>query len=167
MMTALPDLADEFEALERRAELREPVETATGRGGFWKTGLILCAGLGLLLSAAGIWAFPSADNAERLIRLGASLGLFGAGAAVLSVLGAGGERARAEIDPERREIRTYETDSRGCVFLTGRYGFSQMSDISLRDGTFQARDGEGRVVVSVPVRGRARVQAIHRALSLV
>lgn len=167
MMTALPDLADEFEALERRAELRELVGTATPPGGFWKTGLILCTGLGLMLSAAGIWAFPSADNAERLIRLGASLGLFGIGAVVLSMLATGGERARAEIDAERRDIRTYDIDSSGSVFLTGRYDFSQMSDISLRDGTFQARDGEGRVVVSVPVKGRARAQAIRRALSLV
>jgi len=167
MMTALPNLADEFEAFERRAELREPVGTVVGQGGFWKTGLILCAGLGLLLAAAGIWAFPSADNAERLVRLGASLGLFGIGAAVLSMLGVGEERARAEIDAKRQEIRTYDIDSRGAVFLTGRYGFSQLSDISLRDGTFQARDDEGRVVVSVPVKGRARVQAIRRALSLV
>lgn len=164
-MTALPDLAKEFEAFDRRVELREQVGTAAGQGGFWKTGLILCAGLSLLLAAAGIWAFPSADNAERLVRLGASLGLFGAGAVVLSFLDTGNQRARAEIDTRRQEIRTYDIDSRGAVFLTGRYGFDQLSDISLRDGTFQARDAEGRIVVSVPVKGRARVQAIQRALS--
>lgn len=165
-MTSLPDLAENFEAFERRAELREPVGTTGGAGMLWRNALILCAGLGLMLAAAGIWAFPSVDHAERLIRLGASLGLFGIGAVVLGTLSARTTRGRAEIDTRSREIHTYDIDSRGRVFLTGRHGLDQMSEISLRDGTFTARDGEGRVVVSVPVAGRARARAIRQALAL-
>lgn len=165
-MTALPDLSDEFQSFYRRSALREPVTAGQGLWGQLGGLLALCAGVGLLAAAVGIWAFASVDHAGMMVRLGASLGLFGAGAAVLSVVAGKPERTRVEIDTVRREIRTFDIEGRGQMFLTGRYRLSEMSDISLRDGTFHARDGDGRVVVSVPVRGRARLRAIRRALAL-
>lgn len=165
-MTALSDLSDEFQSFRRRGAMRDPVAAAPGAGAPVASAVALCAGLGLLAAALGIWAFASEDRAGMLVRLGASLGLFGAGAILLSGLAAKAARARVEIDTARGEIRTYEIEARGRMLLTGRYRLSDMTDVSLRDGTFHARDGDGRVVISVPVRGRARVRAIRKALEL-
>ena len=50
--------------------------------------------------------------------------------------------------------------------LTGRYKLNEMSDISLHNGTFIARDTGGQLLVAVPVRGRAQAMAIRAALAL-
>jgi len=163
-MFILPDLTSDFEAFERRHALHEPVESPGGGWALWGRAAVFCVAGGLLLAALGLWAFPAEDSAVRLVKLGASLGFFGAGAVLLRAALVRPERERVEIDTRRREIRTYDVGVCGQVILTGRHRLDDMTDITLRDGTFCARDRAGRVTVSAPVRGRAKARALRRAL---
>ncbi|QEW26468.1 hypothetical protein [Roseovarius indicus] len=165
-MTALPDFADQFQAHDRRSALREPVDAVDGPGGMAGRFAMFCAATALMMAAAGIWMFPAPDHAVMLVKLGASLGMFGAGAVLLSGLNATQEMARVEIDAGRDEIRTYDRELRGRVFLTGRYRMSEFAEIRLCNRTFFARDTAGQLVVSVPVRSRSQERAIRSALSL-
>lgn len=165
-MTALPDINAAFQAHERRSPLREPVDTDQGAGVMAGRLVMFCAACALMMAAAGIWMFPAPDHAVMLIKLGASLAMFGAGAVLLSALNARHEMARVEIDARRDEIRTYDRELRGKVFLTGRYRMSDFAEIRLVNRTFFARDTGGQLVVSVPVRGRSQERAIRKALSL-
>lgn len=166
-MTALPDFHAQFQAHERRSMLREPVDMPEGlnlslAGRF----VMLCSAVAFFVSSVGIWAFPAPDHAVMLVKLGASLAMFGAGAVLMLALRAPQEMARVEIDPKRDEIRTYDRELRGGVFLTGRYRMSEFAEIRLCNRTLFARDTAGQLVVSVPVRGRAQERAIRKALSL-
>ncbi|MEQ8876937.1 MAG: hypothetical protein RIC49_11070 [Phycisphaerales bacterium] len=165
-MTALPDTMAQFQAHERRTMQRQPVEMDEGPGVL--AGRVAMAGtaMALMLAGLGIWMFPAPDHAVMLIKLGASLAMFGAGAVLLSALSARQEMARVEIDTRRDEIRTYDRELRGQVFLTGRYRMSEFAEIRLNNRTLFARDTSGELVVSVPVRGRKQERAIRQALSL-
>lgn len=165
-MTALPDYAAQFQAHARRTATREPVDMSEGPGAVVGRVAMFGAASALMMAALGIWALPAPDEAVMLVKLGASLGMFGAGAVLLSALGARQELARVEIDTRRDEIRTYDRELRGQVFLTGRYRMSEFSEIRLSNRTFFARDTAGQLVVSVPVRGRKQERAIRKALSL-
>ena len=101
-----------------------------------------------------------------LVKLGASLAMAGVGGVLLSMLPAPRDAAAVQIDLQKREIRTYDREPSGHVYLTGRHDLMAMAEISLRNGTFFARDGAGRVVVSVPVRSRAKERALRSALAL-
>ena len=119
-----------------------------------------------VLAGVGIWMFPAPDHAVTLVKLGASLGMIGFGAVLLAALGARQEMARVEVDTQRDEIRTYDRELRGQVYLTGRYRMSEFAEIRLNNRTFFARDTAGQLVVTVPVRGRRQEQALRRALAL-
>ena len=165
-MTALPDFADQFQAHDRRSALREPVDAVDGPGGMAGRFAMFCAATALMMAAAGIWMFPAPDHAVMLVKLGASLGMIGFGAVLLSALTARQEMARVEVDTQRDEIRTYDRELRGQVYLTGRYRMSEFAEIRLNNRTFFARDTAGQLVVTVPVRGRRQEQALRRALAL-
>lgn len=164
-MFALPDHSDEFQTFARRTPLRELVAENKLDWSFAGKAAMLCGATALIAAAAGLWAFPASDDAVRLIKLGASLGFAGAGLVML--LAVLGRRAfsRIEIDPRRREIRAYERDAGGRVYLTGRFHFRDMSEISLRNGTFIARAFDGRYAVTAPVRSRRQARAIRAALA--
>lgn len=165
-MTALPDTMTQFQAHERRTAQREPVEMAEGPGVL--AGRVAMAGtaMALVLAGVGIWMFPAPDHAVTLVKLGASLGMIGFGAVLLAALGARQEMARVEVDTQRDEIRTYDRELRGQVYLTGRYRMSDFAEIRLNNRTFFARDTAGQLVVTVPVRGRRQERALRRALAL-
>ncbi|MEQ8294293.1 MAG: hypothetical protein RIA08_19010 [Roseovarius sp.] len=165
-MTALPDTMTQFQAHERRTAPRQPVEMAEGPGVL--AGRVAMAGtaMALMLAGLGIWLFPAPDHAVMLVKLGASLGMIGFGAVLLSALTARQEMARVEIDTQRDEIRTYDRELRGQVYLTGRYRMSEFAEIRLNNRTFFARDTAGQLVVAVPVRGRRQGRALRKALAL-
>lgn len=165
-MTALPDTIAQFQAHERRTMRRQRVPEPGGMRVLAGRMAMGGTAMALMLAAAGIWMFPAPDAAVMLVKLGASLGMFGAGAVLLSALNAKQEMAQVEIDARRDEIRTYDREIRGDVYLTGRYRMSDFAEIWLTNKTLFARDVNGALVVSVPVRGRRQETAIRRALSL-
>lgn len=165
-MLALPDLTEEFEAVTRDTFRRERVEPLQIDLAWAIRAGQVCMAAALFLATAGIWAFPAEDHAVVIVKLGASLAMAGGGGVLLALLPAARDATAVQIDLEKREIRTYEREPSGHVYLTGRHDLMAMAEVSLRNGTFFARDGAGRVVVSVPVRGRARERAIRGALAL-
>lgn len=165
-MTVLPDTITQFQAHERRTMQRQPVEAAEGPGVLAGRVVTGGAALALMVAGLGIWLFPAPDHAVMLVKLGASLAMAGTGAVLLSALNARQEMARVEIDTQRDEIRTYDRELRGQVYLTGRYRMSEFAEIRLNNRTFFARDTSGALVVSVPVRGRKQERALRRALAL-
>ncbi len=164
-MFALPDHSAEFQAFARRTPLRELVAENKLDWSFAAKAIMLCGATALFAAAAGLWAFPASDDAVRLIKLGASLGFAGAGLVLLLAVLGRRDFQRVEIDPKRQEIRSYERDAGGRVYLTGRFHFRDMSEISLRNGTFTANAFDGRYSVTAPVRSRRQARAIRSALA--
>ena len=113
-----------------------------------------------------MWPLEQPYSHSGNIKARGFLGLAGFGAVLLAALGARQEMARVEVDTQRDEIRTYDRELRGQVYLTGRYRMSEFAEIRLNNRTFFARDTAGQLVVTVPVRGRRQEQALRRALAL-
>ena len=165
-MVVLPDLTEQVEAARclGARKLRDKVS-----GVDWpltRSVAMMFLSLTLFFSAAGLWFHPTPGYAVMVIKLAASVLMFGFGVVLLSDLNAKRELACVEIDLRRTEIRTFERDISGQVYLTGRHDLHAMTEICLNNRTLFARDAGGRMVVSVPLRNRKQEQVLREALSL-
>ena len=165
-MFVLPDLSEQFEAAGRTQARRERIDPAAFDWPLILRIIVMLLATGLFFMAAGLWAHPTVGHAVLVIKLGASLVMFVIGAVLLSILNAKCDLACVQVDVRNGEIRTYEQEHSGQVFLTGRYDLRAMTEVSLSNRTLFVRDAGGRLVVSVPVRSRRRERALRAALSL-
>lgn len=127
----------------------------------------VCLGCSLIVAAMGIWLVPGEDPAMHLLKLGASVFLFGLGAIALFFEKDTRDPRRVEFDAVRRQLRTYQADESGKLALDGQYDLDSFAEVSLRDGVLFGRDPANGVVISVPVRSRSKEAAIRKAMKLV
>ncbi|MBU2998330.1 hypothetical protein KO491_00670 [Roseovarius nubinhibens] len=161
-MTALPDTIMPDRALPVLPEISMADEEGT------KHVLIrlACRGLGvaLIIAAAGVWLVPVApgDGLMQMTKMLFSLAFVGLGLLGLTWQVDAG-LPDITIDPERREIRMTEFDAKGRVRSELSHRFDDLSDVVLRDDWLTARDGHGRLLVSLPVRDPRAVKALRAA----
>ena len=161
-MTALPDTIMPERALPNLPEISMADEEQT------KQVLMRLAsrGLGaaLVFAAAGIWLLSVApgDTIMQMGKLFISLTFLGAGLFGLTWQGDAG-LPDITIDPQKREIRKVEFDKTGQVRSEVVHSFDELSDVVLRDDWLTARDHNGRLLVSLPVRDHRVAFALRRA----
>ena len=73
---------------------------------------------------------------------------------------------RVELDTIQREIRVFEIEENGMIYLTGRYPLHALTDVTLKGDRLMARDPESQRLLSLPVRGRAQKRAVREAFAL-
>lgn len=160
----LPDHGAELAARPRRRELHVRAPGQEQRW-WWRRSVLLILAAGLMVFAAATMALRAEDYAVGVIRLAAALTMLGGSILLLLFADGWRERPRVELDPRRREIRAYECERGGRVFLTRRFGFDELAEISLRDKTFIAVTEGSGLKITAPLRSRRQARRIRRALS--
>lgn len=126
----------------------------------------VCFGCALIVAAVGMWVVPSVDPAVHLLKLGASVLMFGTGAIALFMEKDARDPRRVEFDVAKRELRTFASDDTGKPALDRTYDLSSFDEVSLQQGVLFARDEENGDVVSVPLNGRGHEATIRKAIKL-
>ncbi|MBE0452101.1 hypothetical protein [Roseovarius autotrophicus] len=145
----------------------DPVAPAEAGSGLLRTALLL-VGAGLVLAAFGVWVLPSgaADPAMMLIRLVFSLGLFGGGMLCIHAGRMPDTRPEVQIDGRRGEIRVIHGKTASAPAHSVVHRIDDLKELSLRDGLFSARDGAGRLIVSLELVDARTEADLRKALSL-
>ncbi|PKQ11115.1 MAG: hypothetical protein CVT70_15760 [Alphaproteobacteria bacterium HGW-Alphaproteobacteria-1] len=131
-------------------------------------GLMRLLGGALIGAALGLWLLPSvvADPAMMLMKLLFSLGLFWAGLLALHNARRPDTRPVIQIDRRNAQLRILHPGRNGVPARCVVHRFDALSELSLRDGLLSARDGAGRLIVSLEVSDTRAERHLRQALSL-
>jgi hypothetical protein len=112
-----------------------------------------CAGAAFFITAVGLWAFTSPDASVMLVKLGASILFLGGAAVFLLIALAPHDFYRLELDTAVQELRVFERDESGRFFLQKSQPLAEISKINFEAGALRARGSDGKLLLSVPMRG--------------
>jgi hypothetical protein len=128
------------------------------------------AGMGLILSAAGIWVLAS-DAFSIWVKMAISLVFLVLGAIALAPRSArkplGQAPLEIEIDAEARVLRIVEQGRDGEREVGACYGFDRLGRMDLRAHSFTACDREGRLLLRIPLHSRAEERRLFEAVRAV
>ena len=157
-LSVAPDF-DQAKAL--RESLKKPA--SVNRGGRMFLGSVLC------ISALGLWLVPvdAGDAAMQLIKLLVSVVMLALGMMFIFSINRRAELPEIQIDTPKRELRVIKRDYADKPFVEACHAFEKMAEISLKGHQMTARDADGQVIVSVPLRDKATARALQATLDQV
>lgn len=122
----------------------------------------------LILSGIGLWVVPvgAHDPAMQLIKLFLTLVLAGLGAMFISSISERKNAPEIAVDTKQGELRVSTTNRFSGRQNHKRYALATLSDVSLKDQMFSARDADGALVVSLPIRDKATENALRSAFGM-
>lgn len=134
----------------------------------WRARTVLLRGLGvaILLSATGLWLFPSsvADPELNLIKVGVSVAFFVLGLVLLTVSDPS-SHPEACFDPVRRELRILKMDSYGQPKTVLRRSYDTIGGARLTDGAVQLYENDGSLLIEIPLGSVAARSQLRDQLS--
>ncbi len=167
-MVALSDTHAELGVapdFDQAKALRESLKTpaSVNRGGRIFLGSVLC------ISALGLWLVPvdAGDAAMQLIKLLVSVVMLALGMMFIFSINRRAELPEIQIDTLKRELRVIKRDHANNPFVEAFHAFENMAEINLKGHHLSARDADGQVIVSVPLRDKATARALQAALDQV
>ncbi len=134
----------------------------------WRLRTVLLRGLGLamMVSASGLWLFPSssADPELNLMKVGVSVLFFVLGF-VLTTLRDLRNQPEACFDPVRRELRVLRRDAHGHPKTVLRLSYDTIGGARLSDGAVQLFENDGSLLIEVPLGSTAARSQLRDQLS--
>ncbi|WP_254054892.1 hypothetical protein [Pseudophaeobacter sp. EL27] len=134
----------------------------------WRLRTVLLRGLGLamMVSASGLWLFPSsvADPELNLMKVGVSVLFFVLGL-VLMTLRDLRNQPEACFDPVRRELRVLRRDAHGQPKTVLRRSYDTIGGARLKDGAVQLFENDGSLLIEVPLGSSAARSQLRDQLS--
>lgn len=111
----------------------------------------------LVISALGLWAVPvvEGDAAMRLIKILVSVVLAGVGVMFFLSIDKGEDLPEIQLDTAKRELRILSHDGAGEPRVEAVHSFDALSEVVIQDRLLTARDAQGRLVATVPLRDKA------------
>lgn len=152
------------------AHIRETHLTDTGPKGDESEGsarraIIACSAAALCMAAGGLWLVPSEDAAMQLIKLFSSVVMLLGGLILFNGLNRPDTTPEVQIDPVQRQLRVYEYDAKGCSKLNACYNIDDLKELSVEKRRLSARDGDGTLVLEVPLGSPEEEAAIRSMMS--
>ncbi|WP_253279883.1 hypothetical protein [Phaeobacter sp. 11ANDIMAR09] len=134
----------------------------------WRLRTVVLRGLGLamMVSASGLWLFPSssADPELNLMKVGVSVLFFVLGF-VLTTLRDLRNQPEACFDPVRRELRVLRRDAHGHPKTVLRRSYDTIGGARLSDGAVQLFENDGSLLIEVPLGSTAARSQLRDQLS--
>lgn len=134
----------------------------------WRARTVLTRALGaaMLLSASGLWLFPStaADPELSLMKVGVSVLFFVLGLVLLTVRESRNQ-PEACFDPVRRELRVLHMDKRGQPRTVLRRSYDTLGGARLTEGAVQLFENDGSLLIEVPLGSAAARSQLRDQLS--
>lgn len=157
-LSVAPDF-DQTKAL--RETLKKPA--SVNRGGRIFLGSVLC------ISALGLWLVPveAGDAAMQLIKLLVSVVMLALGMMFVFSVNRRAEMPEIQIDTLKRELRVIKRDHANTPFVEACHAFDKMAEIKLKGHHLSARDADGQIIFSVPLRDKATARALQATLDQV
>ncbi len=131
-----------------------------------RTVLLRGLGVGMVLSASGLWLFSGSDlDFElNLMKVGVSVLLFVLGV-VLVTLKTPRTQPEACFDPVRRELRILHRDIHGRPKVVLRRSYDTIGGARLSDGFVQLLENDGSLLIEVPLGCAAARSQLREQLS--
>jgi len=120
----------------------------------------------MVLSAAGMWLMPGAQNQAEvvLIKLGMSMFFFLLGLALL-MRNHSDNRPDAYFDPIRNEVRVLQKNNRGRPQTVLRRSYDTLGSARFTNNTLELFDVDGSVLMRLPIENADVRQALRQQLS--